>query len=308
MPFLECVPNLSEGRSPERVARLVRAVRVPGVALLDGSSDPDHHRSVLTLAGEAGALLRGLLELYRTAIEEIDLTVHRGAHPRIGAVDVTPFVPLEGVVPCGGSMADAVAAARRLARAVGRDLDIPAFLYAKATPGETPRRPADLRRGGLPGLEAQLADGLAPDSGPRKLHPRAGATLIGARTFLIAVNAVLDGEGGEALRAARRVARSVRASSGGLPAVQALGLALPSRSRAQVSMNLLDVRRTSLHTLLSTVAREAQARGSRVAEVEIVGLVPRGALEDGPEDAFWRPFVGEDRVLESRLRQAGLGT
>ena len=291
---LECVPNVSEGRRLDVVARLAgAAAAAPGVRLLDVSSDPDHNRSVLTLAGEAAGLQAALLSLYEAALAEIDLTRHQGVHPRVGAVDVVPFVPL-GDTP----MAAAVAAAERLAPEVARRFGLPVYLYECAA-----RRPertalADIRRGGFEGFAAKLADpAWAPDFGPPRVHPTAGVTVIGARFFLIAFNAVLETPN---VAVARAVARKVRESSGGLPAVRAMGVYLASRGRAQVSMNLVDYRRTSVFCALARVSREADALGTRVIESEVIGLMPEEAALEAAREALLLPVA--PAILEERLR------
>jgi glutamate formiminotransferase len=300
VPLLECVPNVSEGRSPTVIERLARAVRGPGVHLLDRSSDPDHHRTVLTLAGEPDALHGGLLRLYDAALATLDLTVHRGVHPRVGAVDVVPFVPL-GAEP----MATAVAAARRLGEEVGARFGIPVFLYEEAATRAHTRSLAEIRRGGCDRLAERLADpAWAPDFGPARLHPTAGATVVGARFFLIAFNAVLTTA---EVEVARTIARAVRESGGGLPALRAIGVLLASRGRAQVSMNLLDYRRTSLPAALERVRREAAALGVGVEETELVGLAPEAALAAARGKTLGLPGLAGDRSLERRLARAQLG-
>lgn len=295
VPALECVPNVSEGRRPEVVARLAAAVSAPGVQLLDVSSDPDHNRSVLTLAGEPENLIAGLLALYAAALAEIDLRRHEGVHPRIGAVDVVPFVPL-GETP----MAVAVAAARRLASEVARRFGLPVYLYEEAAVRAERRSLASIRRGGFEGLAARLADpSWAPDHGPARPHPGAGATVIGARFFLIACNAILDTA---EVAVARAVAAAVRESGGGLPAVRALGFYLASRGRAQVSMNLVDYRRTSLGRAFDRVREEAAARGASVEASELIGLLPLQAALDVTREALRLPALGAGQVLEERLR------
>lgn len=296
MPPLECVPNVSEGRRPEVVARLAAAVTsAPGVRLLDIHSDPDHNRSVLTLAGEAGDLRAGLLALYEAALSEIDLTRHEGVHPRVGAVDVVPFVPL-GDTP----METAVAAAEELAAEVADRFGLPVFLYERAARKPGRRLLADVRRGGFEGLPARLADPeQAPDFGPARVHPTGGATVIGARFFLIAFNAVLDTPD---VSVARAVARKVRESAGGLPAVRALGVFLASRNLAQVSMNLVDYRQTSVWGALKRVRQEAAALGARVVETELIGLMPEEAAAGVVREALQLPGFTSGRVLESRLR------
>ena len=297
MDPLECVPNVSEGRRPEVVARLAAAAAAAaGARLLDVSSDPDHNRTVLTLAGSADGLHAALLSLYAAALAEIDLTRHQGVHPRIGAVDVVPFVPL-GDTP----MEVAVAAANRLAPGVARRFGLPVYLYERAA-----RRPersflANIRgnnqRGGFEGLAARLADpAWAPDFGPPYPHPTAGATVIGARFFLIAFNAVLATPD---VAVARAIAAQVRESGGGLPAVRAMGVHLASRGLAQVSMNLVDYRRTPILTALRRVEEEAAAMGTGVIETEIVGLVPEEAVR-GVTAADLK-LVGRLPVLEERL-------
>jgi glutamate formiminotransferase len=286
--LLECVPNVSEGRRPGVVARLVAAAAsVSGVRLLDVSSDPDHNRSVLTLAGRPEPLHRSLLALYEAALAEIDLTRHQGVHPRVGAVDVAPFVSLGDTL-----MEVAVAAAGRLAAEVAERFGLPVYLYESAARRPERRLLADIRRGGFEGFAAKIADPVwLPDFGPARVHPAAGVTVIGARFFLIAFNAVLDtGE----VAVAKTVARRVRESGGGLPAVRAMGVYLASRGLAQVSMNLVDFRRTPILTALDRVRSEAAELGARVLETEVIGLVPEAAAEPS--------VVPRGQVLEERMR------
>lgn len=292
-PVLVAVPNLSEGRDEGRIGALVRAV---GGALLDRHSDASHHRTVLTLAGSPEALREAALRLFRTALDELDLRRHRGEHPRIGALDVLPVVPLPGA-----AMGDAAALARRLGEEIAETPagGIPVFLYGAAGGGaELP----EIRRGGLGGLAARLADGrIEPDFGPRRLHPTAGAVAVGARPPLIAFNVDLDTD---RAATARRIAARVRESApGGLPAVRALGVR--NRGRAQVSMNLLDFRRTSLTDAFDRVRREAEQAGAAVAGSEIVGLPPEAAL--GPDAAADLRLAAPPRALETALEAAGFG-
>lgn len=300
-PLLESIPNLSEGRDPAAIAALVAAADRPGVRRLDVSSDPDHHRTVLTLAGEPAPLVEALVALYAEAVERIDLGRHRGVHPRIGAVDVVPFVPLGGT-----PMEVAVDAARRLGATVGERFGIPVWLYEEAAGG---RRLPELRRGELAGLEARLADpAWRPDFGPPRLHPTAGATVIGARRPLVAYNAVLDTAD---VGVARRVAARVREAGGGLPAVRAIGVYLESRRRAQVSLNLVDPERTSIVRALTAVAGEAARLGAAVTDCELVGLVPEEAVLAAFRDAARLPGFDPSQLLERRLAAApegGCGT
>lgn len=302
LPVLEAIPNFSEGRREAVLERLRAAAGgYPGVFLLDASRDADHHRAVLTLAGDRQALLEALLALYRVAVEEIDLTCHRGIHPRIGAVDVVPFVPL-GETP----MAEAVEAARELGRRVAERFRIPVLLYGEAATAPHRVPLADLRRGGFEALEGRLLEPpWRPDFGPSRPHPACGASAVGARFFLVACNAWLDAADPAVARA---VARAVRESSGGLPAVRALGLPLASHGLSQVSMNLVDYRITPPAVAFSAVAREAEARGARVVRRELIGLLPEAALAAGadaePEEARRLRESWQDRTLEARLREA----
>jgi glutamate formiminotransferase len=296
VPLLECVPNISEGRRQEVLAKLARAAARPGVRLLDFTSDPDHNRSVLTLAGEPEALEAALLALYAVAVAEIDLRCHEGVHPRVGAVDVVPFVPL-----ADSTMADAVAAAQRLAAAVGTRFALPVYLYEQAasTAPRARRTLPQIRRGGFEGFAAKMAEpGWAPDFGPSHVHPSAGVTVIGARFFLIAFNVLLDSTDAVA---ARSIAKAVRESAGGLPAVRALGVWLASRGRTQVSINLLDYRRTSLRAVVERVREEAARRGIDVVETELVGLMPEDAAMQVVSETLALPRFASGRLLERRL-------
>jgi glutamate formiminotransferase len=287
-------PATAVAARPAQVARLAAAVTsVPGVRLLDVSSDPDHNRTVLTLTGEAGDLRAALLSLYGTALREIDLTRHSGVHPRVGAVDVVPFVPL-GDTP----MTEAVAAAEALAAEVAERFDLPVYLYEQAARTPERRRLADIRRGGFEGFPGRMPDpAWAPDFGPARVHPTAGVTVIGARFFLIAFNVVLETPD---VAIARAIARKVRESGGGLPAVRAMGVWLESRGRAQVSMNLVDFRQTSVLTAFDRVRQEAEALGTRVLESELIGLMPDEAVEGVVAEALRLPAFGMGRMLPAR--------
>lgn len=270
--LIECVPNISEGRRQEVVDAVAGAVeRVPGALLLNVSSDPDHNRSVLTFAGSPVALKESILALYAAALPRIDMRAHAGAHPRIGAVDVVPFVPL-----AGAAMEDCIDLARETAQAVAAEFAIPIFLYALAASAVERKKLAEIRRGGFEGLATRLDDpAWRPDFGPAAPHPTAGASAVGARNFLIAYNIQLDTP---AVRIASKIARAVRESSGGLPGVQAMGVYLPSRNQAQVSMNLLQYERTDMSTVFLAVEQEAERFGATVAGSEVVGLIPQAAL------------------------------
>ncbi len=300
MPLLESVPNLSEGRRPEAIARLAAAGRsVDGAHLIGVSSDADHNRSVLTLVGEAGPLVRALLAVYDVAVETVDLRRHRGVHPRLGAVDVVPFVPLAGT-----RMDDAVAAARELGARVAERHGLAVFLYGRAASRPERANLADIRRGGLERLAARLGEpAWAPDFGPARVDPGAGVTVVGARDFLVAFNAELATAD---VAVARRIAARVREAGGGLPAVKALGLYLEGRGRAQVSMNLTDYRKTPPAAAHAAVSREAAAEGTEVVATEIVGLVPEAALAGTTPEALRLRRFDPELVLETHLRRLGV--
>lgn len=297
MALIESVPNVSEGRRPEVVERIALAVRgVVGVRLLDVSSDPSHNRSVLTMVGEAAALKEAVLALFEVAIAAIDLRTHTGEHPRIGAVDVVPFVPLEGA-----TMADCVALAKEAASEVARRFQLPVFLYEEAASGSSRRRLEDIRRGQFEGLATKMASpDWQPDYGPPSPHPSAGAVAIGARGLLIAYNINLATD---RLDIAKAIAAVVRHSGGGLPFVKAIGVALKSRGIVQVSMNLTNYRETSMRQVFEAVAREAATRGVAVLESEVVGLVPAAALAGTTVQALQLAAFDSTQLLEERLRQ-----
>ncbi len=295
MQLVECVPNISEGRRPEVIAAIRAAAESPpGVAVLDVHQDSAHNRSVLTLAGEAEAVLEAAFRCVRAAVERIDLRQHRGEHPRIGAADVVPFVPL-GDTP----MADCVALARRLGARLGQELGLPVYLYGEAATRPERRLLPNIRRPQFEGLQALIASDptYAPDFGPARLGP-AGATAVGARPFLIAFNVNLATSD---LGVARAIARAVRTSSGGLPAVQALGMRTPDPNVVQVSMNLLDFRVTPLGVLFQAVREAAEQRGVRVLESELVGLAPTAALAAVAQSVLSVRHLSAEQTIETRL-------
>lgn len=299
MKLVECIPNFSEGRDPRVVETIREAIAaVPGIVVLHVTADASHNRSVITFAGPHAAVGEAAFAAIRAARDAIDLTRHAGVHPRIGAADVVPFVPLDGA-----TMDDCIALARAVGERVGRELAIPVYLYERAATRAGHRNLADVRRGGLEGLARVIGTdpARAPDFGPHALHPTAGAVAIGARPFLVAFNAYV-GDASQ-LDTARAIARAVRESSGGLPGVKALGLAVAGE--AQVSMNLVDLERTGLADAIDAVEREAVARATRVTWTEIIGLVPeRTALEVGERRLRLRDALAE-HVLERRLLAAG---
>jgi glutamate formiminotransferase len=291
---VECVPNISEARRSQVLDAGTSAVRASGATLLDLHSDKDHNRSVFTLAGPTDAVAAAVHALADVAISSIDLRTHYGVHPRIGAIDVVPFVPIEGI-----SMDQCVVLARNFAAELADRHHLPVFLYEAAASAPHRKRLEAIRRGGLAGLAARMADpAWAPDFGPAQPHPTAGATVVGARMPLIAFNVNLDTD---RLEVAKDIARVVRESSGGLPCVKALGLPLAQHRLAQVSMNLTNFQVTSMRAVFEAVRREAVARGADVLDSEIVGLVPAAALTDtDARDLRVRGYDGS-QILERRL-------
>jgi glutamate formiminotransferase/glutamate formiminotransferase/formiminotetrahydrofolate cyclodeaminase len=284
---IECVPNFSEGRDRAVIAALEQAVRgVPGARLLDSTSDLDHNRTVLTFAGEPQAVMDAAVSAVRTAVARIDLTKHSGVHPRLGAADVVPFVPIGE----DATLEDCVAIARETGERIWDELRVPVYLYEAAARRPECVRLENVRRGGLAGLSPDI--GSAP-------HPTAGYCVVGARGPLVAWNIILESED---LAAARAIAREIREAAGGLPAVKALGLTLPSRGQIQVSINLTDYRRTPLHVVFDAVASRCRERGIAVAGSELIGMIPEAALQaTAGHDLQWLNMRPE-LILEARLR------
>jgi glutamate formiminotransferase/formiminotetrahydrofolate cyclodeaminase len=297
--LIQAIPNVSEGRDVARLDRFAAAIAGGGATLLDRTADWSHHRAVFTFAADGEPIQRAAAALAAAVTAEIDLTTHAGVHPRIGALDVLPFVPLGSA-----SMDDAVAIAHAVGREIGDTLAVPVFLYEAASRPPHRRSLEAIRRGGLEGLSARLDEpAWAPDYGPRTLHPTAGAIAVGARGPLVAWNLVLDRPD---LAIARRIARTIRTSNGGLPCLKALGLPIAHTGQVQVSMNLTDYRTTSMADVFRAVDAAARDAGAAIAESEIIGLVPRAALA---ELAVVAPAVAArhgEQVLEDRLAARGL--
>jgi glutamate formiminotransferase / 5-formyltetrahydrofolate cyclo-ligase len=294
--LIECIPNVSEGRRADVIAAMADAVeRSPGVRLLDRSSDASHNRSVFTLVGDAAGLERAVLALFKRAVADIDLRVHKGEHPRLGAVDVVPFVPIEGV-----TMAECVALAKKVGAAVADRFKVPVFLYEEASTNPSRKNLEDIRRGEFEGLAAKMATpGWAPDFGPAAPHASAGASVVGARMPLIAYNINLATD---RLDVAKSIAAAIRHSSGGYRFVKAMGIPLVDRGIVQVSMNLTNFQKTPIFRVFETVRREAARYGVTILESEIVGLVPSAALNAAAE--FYLQIEGfkADQILEHKLR------
>jgi glutamate formiminotransferase len=294
--LIECVPNFSEGRNHSSIDAIESAISsVPGSLVLHRTSDPDHNRSVITFAGSSEAVIESAVRAAAKAAELIDLNEHRGLHPRVGALDVLPFVPLGNA-----TIEDCVQIAHRTGNRIWKELGIPVYFYEAAAVRPDRAKLEDVRRGQLEGLrESVLTDEMKrPDVGGPALHPTAGAVIVGARKILIAYNINLKTND---LRIAKSIAQRIRASSGGFPGVKALGIPLLSRDLVQVSMNLTDFEQTPLHVVYSEVARLAAEYGVEVAESELIGLMPRKALEMAAAGLLKLSQFDSQRIIENGI-------
>jgi glutamate formiminotransferase / 5-formyltetrahydrofolate cyclo-ligase len=301
MQIIEVIPNVSEGRRTEIVERLASAIRtIPGVRLLDYSSDPSHNRSVFTFVGDRDGVKRATMALFEAALPAIDLRTHRGEHPRLGVVDVVPFVPIEGI-----TMEECVALAKEVGAAIAERFGVPVYLYEDASANPLRKNLEDIRRGEFEGLGAKMQmPEWVPDFGPREPHSSAGASVVGARMPLIAYNINLNTN---RLDVAKKIAAAIRQSSGGLRYVKAAGFMLEGRNIAQVSMNLTNYQKTPIFRVFEIVKREAERYGVSILESEIVGLVPSAALVSAAEFYLQLAGFGPDQVLENKLRSIPSG-
>jgi glutamate formiminotransferase len=293
---VECVPNFSEGRRRDVIDKIISSIKsVTGVKLLDVESDTDHNRSVVTFVGDRESVKEAAFRGAKTAEELIDLNKHRGQHPRMGALDVLPFVPISGV-----SMKDCVAVANQVGERIARELGIPVFLYEAAARRPERKNLENVRRGEFEGLRDSIDrdDSRIPDYGPREVHPTAGATAVGARMPLVAFNVNLRSTD---VTVAKDIAKKIRASSGGMPHVKALGLSLADRGMVQVSMNLTDYTVTSVSKVFEAIQREAKDRGIEIAEGELIGLIPLDAVCEVTAKALMMGTFGGKQVLERRI-------
>jgi glutamate formiminotransferase len=290
--LVESVPNFSEGRRPEVCEKIADEARAAGVKVLGMQRDPDHNRSVLTFVGDSKAVAAAAFAAARRAVELIDLTRHEGQHPRMGAIDVLPFVPLGGT-----SIGDCVTLAREVGRRLGEELALPVFLYEAAAARPDRKNLADLRKPQFEGLRDLIGKDpdRVPDFGPPRIHPTAGCVAVGARMPLIAYNVDLESKD---VALAKRIAKKIRERDGGLPGIKALGLWIEDRQCAQVSINVCDFARTGLLEVFRAVEREA---GGAVRSSEVVGLVPRAALPPDAERALRLAGFTPDQILENRL-------
>ncbi len=300
--IVESIPNFSEGRDPGIIENLKNAIiSVPGVALLDEHRDVDHHRCVLTVSGSVKSMEATAFSVVAKASELIDLKNHAGQHPRLGACDVLPFVPLSG-----STMEQCVRLAHLVGARIGKELRIPVFLYEEACERPFRKRLEQIRKGGAEALMKRMAThrAWAPDFGPAEPHPTAGVIAVGARYPLIAFNVLLQSHD---VSLARDIARTIRASNGGLPAVKAIGLELKSRGYVQVSMNLTDYHQTPVHVAFEAVKRAAALKGVAVVKSELVGLLPQEALAQTEGHDLQLASLTQAQTVEHRLGQCGLG-
>ena len=290
--LVECIPNFSEGRKPETVRLIADAItEIKSACVLDTHIDPDHNRSVITFVAPPETIVKAAVAAVRRASELIDMRTHSGEHPRLGATDVLPFVPLDGV-----SMDDCVRLAHEAGTIIARDLSIPIYYYERAALRPDRVNLEDVRRGALELLREQITTNIdrAPDAGLPQVHDSAGAIAVGARPFLIAFNVILRSSD---ITIARQIARTIRARNGGLPFVKALGFRLQTRGLVQVSMNLINYEVTGMAAAYNAVQHEANQMGVGIESVEIVGLVPRNALDRNA------PYFSESKILEHQIRE-----
>ncbi|HHY69329.1 MAG TPA: glutamate formimidoyltransferase [Bacillota bacterium] len=293
--IVECVPNFSEGRDESVIKEILKVIEESGCKILDHSMDPSHNRAVVTFVGNPEQVAEGAFNATKRASQLIDMEKHQGEHPRIGATDVIPFVPIHGV-----TMEECVELAKEVGKRIGEELGIPVYLYAKAATRPDRVRLPDIRKGEYEGLkEAIKTDpNRKPDFGPSELHPKAGATAVGARPPLIAFNVNLNTDD---LKIAKTIARHIRESSGGLPCVQAKGIMIHELGLAQVTMNLLDYKTTPMHVVMSKIEEEAAAKGVEIVNSEIIGLVPLDALLDVSYARLKLKDFSRNRILDLLL-------
>jgi len=291
---IECVPNVSEGTDTDKINAIAGVIERPGAKLLNLSSDPNHNRTVITLAGEPQAVAEAAFDVARAAIASIDLTHHQGEHPRMGAVDVIPFIPVSGV-----TMAECCAIAEQVGKRIGEELNVPVYLYAESARVPQRRMLPTIREGEFEGFAEKIKDpAWQPDFGPAERHPTAGCVAVGARNFLIAYNVELDTSD---VTIANRIAKSMRESSGGLMNVQARGIFLADKQRAQVSMNILNFATTPLYRVFELVRMEAARYGVGIVKSELIGLAPAQAFMDVASYYLQLPGLTRDALVETRI-------
>ncbi len=295
--IVECIPNFSEGRNPEVIAQIIKSITdIPDTILLDQESDPDHNRSVITFAGSPEAVFEAAFQAIKKAQELIDLDVHRGEHPRMGATDVCPFVPLKGV-----TVEECIEWAKKLGERVGSELEIPVYLYEKTATRKERENLADVRKGEYEGIKVEIETNpdRTPDYGPSKLG-KAGAIAIGVREPLIAYNVNLDTND---LSIAKKIAKKIRFKDGGFPYVKALGFTLEDKGIVQVSMNLTNYKETNVHVVFDAIKKEAKKYGVKVLESELIGLIPESALIAAAKHYLKITDFKNSQILEQNLQE-----
>jgi glutamate formiminotransferase len=295
--LVECVPNFSEGKDQKKIKAIIDAGRIDGVKILDIESDPDHNRMLTTIVGEPEKVFDSVWQMILKATELIDMREHKGEHPRIGATDVVPFIPVANV-----SMEECVKLAKKLGKRVADELKIPVYLYEAAASRPERRNLAYIRRGQYEGLREEIETDpeRKPDFGPVKMHPAAGAMVVGARKFLIAYNVNLDTTD---VQVAKEIARLIREKDGGFPAVKALGFEIKDQNCVQVSMNLCDFEKTNMDVIFRKIKGEAKRRGVEVLGSEIYGMVPRAALAGINLEKLELIDFKKEQILEERLKE-----
>jgi glutamate formiminotransferase len=292
--IIECVPNISEGRRKEVVEEIIGNLKKLEVKLLDYSSDEDHNRTVITFVGGSENVVNAAVQVARDAVRLIDLRSHKGAHPRMGAVDVIPFIPVKNI-----TMRDCIEISKRVGKIIGEELDVPVYLYAESATKEARRLLPEIRRGEFEGFFEKIKDPeWTPDYGPQEVNPTAGVTAVGAREFLIAYNINLSTKD---ISIAKKIARSIRESSGGLRYIQAREMPLNEKGCVQVSINILNYKKAPIYRIFEIVKMEADRFGVSVLESELVGLMPMKAALDSLSFYLQFPELNEDQILETKI-------
>ncbi len=292
--IIECVPNISEGRRKEVVEEIVKNLRSTGVKILDYSSDPDHNRSVITFVGDKETVKKGALQVARDAVRLIDLRKHHGTHPRMGAVDVIPFIPIKNT-----TMKDCIKISKEVGKQIAEELRVPVYLYAESATTPERKKLPNIRKGEFEGFFEKIKEPeWAPNFGERVVHPTAGVTAVGAREFLIAYNINLATTD---LKIAKKIARSIRESSGGLQYIQAKGMELKEKNCVQVSMNILNYKKAPLYRVFEIVKMEAARYGVNIIESELIGLMPMKAALDSLAFYLQFPKLSADQIVETKI-------
>ncbi len=292
--IIECVPNISEAINKEVVREIIENLKVTGVKILDYSSDTDHNRTVITFVGDIETVKKGAMQVARDAVRLINLRYHRGTHPRMGAIDVIPFIPVRDV-----TMEECIEISKEVGKQIGAELNIPVYLYAESAMSENRRLLPEIRKGEFEGFFEKIKNpAWAPDFGPSEVHPTAGVTAVGAREFLIAYNINLNTED---INIAKNIASSIRESSGGLRFIQAKGMLLSEKKCTQVSINILNYKKAPLYRIFEIVKMEAARYGITILESELIGLMPLKAALDSLAFYLQFPELTEEKIIESKI-------